>query len=254
MAPSLLAGARRSVREPSSPIGDHDLAALSRVCGIALHAYRPEHIAECVGRSVDREPAESPAALAALLRGCSAARDRFRRSVAISVTGRFRDRHQFDLLRDHILPDLLGTPGDVRVWSAGCATGLEVFGVATLLDAMGALDRSHLLGSDLLEPNIEIARAGGDDGILTSPAVMARARWEVRDLIHDGAPAGRFRLVLCRNVGIYFSPGARTSLMDTLAGSLSPGGVLLLGRSERLRAPERHGLELCAPNAYRRAS
>jgi chemotaxis protein methyltransferase CheR len=254
MAPSLLAGAGRGVRESSSQIGTLDLAALSRACGIALHAYRPEHVADCVARSVAREPAESPAALAALMRGCSRARDRFRRAVAISVTGRFRDPHQFDLLREQILPGLLAEPGEVRVWSAGCATGLEVFGVATLLDAMGELDRSRLIGSDLLERNIQVARSGGDDGILASSAVMSRTRWEVRDLLHDGAPAGRFDLILCRNVGIYFAPDARTRLIDTLAGALRPGGVLLLGRSERLTAPEPHGLEPCAPNAYRRLS
>ena len=70
------------------------------------------------------------------------------RAVAISVTGRFRDPEQFELLREKILPDVLADPGDVHVWSAGCATGLEVFGVSALLDEMGALGRAFLLGSD----------------------------------------------------------------------------------------------------------
>jgi chemotaxis protein methyltransferase CheR len=229
-----------------------DLETLSRACGIPLQAYRAEHVAERVERSLGREAADSPRDLAALIRRCAAARDRFRRSVAISVTGRFRDPHQFDLLRDVILPDLLAAPGEVRVWSAGCATGLEVYGVAALVDSLGALDRARFLGSDLLEQNIDAARAGGADAMPPSPAIAARIRWEVRDLTDDGVPDGRFRLILCRNVAIYFATAARERLMHKLAGALAPGGVLLLGRSERLVVPAHHGLEPYAPHAYRR--
>jgi chemotaxis protein methyltransferase CheR len=231
-----------------------DLETLSRACGIPLHAYRAEHVAERVERSLEREAAGSPDDLAALLCRCPVARDRFRRSVAISVTGRFRDPHQFDLLRERILPDVLAAPGDLRVWSAGCATGLEVYGVAALVDSLGALDRTTLLGSDLLEQNIEAARAGGADGLPPSPAIAARTRWEVRDLTGDGAPDGHFRLILCRNVVIYLAPEARERLMHKLTHALAPGGVLLLGRSERLVAPADYGVEPYAPHAYRRAA
>ena len=165
-------------------------------------------------------------------------RDRFRRAVAISVTGRFRDPDQYDLLRDRILPDLLAKDGDLRVWSAGCATGLEVYGLATLLDSLGALDRARFLGSDLLEQNIEAARRGDADGVPPSPAVAARTRWEVRDLTQDGAPEGRFDLILCRNVGIYFTPAARARLMEKLSGALA-AQRRSAARSER--APVRSG-------------
>jgi chemotaxis protein methyltransferase CheR len=229
-----------------------EVETLSRACGIPLHAYRPEHVSERIERALERESVRSAVDLAGLLRRCDAARDRFRRAVAISVTGRFRDPHQFDLLRDRILPDLLTGEGPLRVWSAGCATGLELYGVASLVDELGALSRARLLGSDLLEQNIAAARAGGDDGVPPTSAIAARTRWEVRDLTEPGAPEGRFDLILCRNVGIYFAPAARGRLMAKLSGALAPGGVLLLGRSERLVAPGELGLSNYAPHAYRR--
>jgi chemotaxis protein methyltransferase CheR len=251
MAPSTIAGARRPVRD-LPPLGNQDLDALSRACGIPLRAYRADHVAERVARSIDREGTRTAHELAALLRRSPEARERFRRAIAISVTGRLRDPQQFEVLRERVLPELLAMPGDLRVWCAGCANGVELFDVAALIDGLGALDRTQLLGSDLLEQNIAEARAGGPDGPLPSGGVLARARWEVRDLTSQGAPDGRFRLILCRNVGIYLEPDARARLMTMLAGALAPGGVLMLGRSERLVAPEADSLAAYAPHAYRR--
>jgi chemotaxis protein methyltransferase CheR len=172
--------------------------------------------------------------------------------LAISVTGRFRDPQQFDLLAEKVIPDLLNRVDDVRVWSAGCSTGLELLSVATLLDRSGALDRARLLGSDVLAENIDIARAGGTDGIPASAAIAARCRWEVRDLITDPAPDGQFDLILCRNVAIYFTRETRAALMAMLGRALARGGVLMLGRSERLIEPRDYGLEHYADHCYRR--
>ncbi len=246
MPQSLLSGARRRVREPS-PYGAGQLDALSRACGIPLRAYRADHVAERIERALEREHAETVADLPALLRRDPEVRARFRRAIAITVTGRFRDPQQYTLLNDKILPDLIAKHSSLRVWSAGCANGMELFGVAALLQSLGALDRAQLLGSDLLEENVAAARDAGLEGV--SPEVASRTRWEVRDLVSDGAPDARFALILCRNVGIYLEPGARDSLMRTLSGALVRGGVLLLGRSERLIDPGRHGLEDYAPHA-----
>ncbi len=235
-------------------LAPQDLDSLSRAAGITLSAYRPEHVAARVAQAVEREGADSPAALAALLCRSTAARRRFRRAVAISVTGRFRDAHQFELLRDRIFPDLLAAGRTLRVWSAGCATGLELYSVAEVLRSLGALGQARLLGSDLIEENIEVARRGGGDGRVLPVEVAARIRWEVRDLLSGAAPQGSFDLVVCRNVGIYFTREARARLRDLLAAALTPGGVLLLGRSERLTDPRRLGLEPYAAHAYRRAA
>jgi chemotaxis protein methyltransferase CheR len=61
-------------------------------------------------------------------------------------------------------------------------------------------------------------------------------------------------VVLCRNVAIYLRADAKERLHERLARALAPGGVLLLGRSESIVAPERIGLEWVAPHAYRRTA
>jgi chemotaxis protein methyltransferase CheR len=136
------------------------------------------------------------------------------------------------------------------VWSAGCSNGLELLGVAALLEELAALDRAQLLGSDLLFENIDAARGSGLEAV--SSRIASRTRWEVRDLTSDGAPDPRFDLVLCRNVSIYLAPDARLRLIEMLASTLARGGILLLGRSERIADPAAHGLNNYGPNAYRR--
>ena len=190
--------------------------------------------------------------LARLLTVDPEARGRFRRSVAVSVTSLFRDPEQFELLERTLLPPLLADGRRLHVWSAGCSNGAELYSVALLLERLGATERSLLLGSDLLAENIEHARRGEYDGRAMPAGLRQRLRWERRDLLSDGAPPGRWRLVLCRNVAIYLGPAAKDRLQAMLAGALAPGGVLLLGRSERVTEPRRLGLERVAPHAYRK--
>ena len=225
---------------------------LSTACGLSLHAYRPGHVAGRIERSLERERLNHADDLIALVRRDAGARARFRRMLAISVTGRFRDPQQFDLLSETVLPYLLERTDALRVWSAGCSTGLELMSVGMLLDRAGALDRARLLGSDVLAENIETARAGGMDGVPASATLLAHCRWEVRDLITDSPPDGSFDLILCRNVAIYFRDQTRAALMAMFGRALARGGILMLGRSERLIDPALAGLEHFAEHCYRR--
>jgi chemotaxis protein methyltransferase CheR len=222
---------------------------LEHVSGLPLASFRREHVDQQVERAFAREHVGSEEGLARLLRRDYEARGRFRRSVAISHGGMFRDPGQFALLEEVLLPRLLAGGKRLSVWSAGCADGAELHTLALLLARLDALERSILLGSDLLEENIAAARAGE-----YPEHVRARLRWERRDLAADGPPPGRWRLILCRNVAIYMSPEARTRLYTTLVSALGSGGVLLLGRSERLIDPARYGLRAAGPHAYERVA
>jgi chemotaxis protein methyltransferase CheR len=233
-------------------VSDETLPVLSRAAGLELAAYREEHVAERVRRALERERVDGLQGLIGLLAADRDARSRFRRSVAVSVSGLFRDPAQFELLEHELLPALLADGRRLRVWSAGCADGSELYSVAILLERLGALDGAFLLGSDLLEENLAEAAAGVYGDVSVPEALRARLRWERRDLVREGAPAGTWRLVLCRNLAIYLTASAKGSLHEALAGSLAPGGILMLGRSERQAEPRKLGLERIAPHVYRR--
>jgi chemotaxis protein methyltransferase CheR len=222
-------------------------AELSTASGLPLQTFRPEHVAERIERVA------SATELAGLIRRDTRARERFRRAVAVSHSGFFRDPEQFAVLEARVLPRMLEHAGRVRAWSAGCANGLELWSLAVVLTRLGVLDGGDLLGSDLLEENVAVARAGVHDAVEVAPALRSRVRWERRDLVNDPPPSGRFDLVLCRNVAIYLEPGAKARLHRMLAGALAAGGVLVLGRSERLSDPAALGLRRIERHIYERS-
>lgn len=238
-----------STEQLAATVAEADRAALARVSALPLDDFRDEHLATQLRRALAAERVDDAGALARRLAADPTALSRFRRSIAVSVTGRFRDPHQFELLERELLPPLLELPGRLRVWSAGCADGSELISLGLLLERMGALERAQLLGSDLLEENLRRAR---ESDPALSEELRARLRWERRDLLAGSAPGGAWQLVLCRNVAIYFTAPARERLERLLADALAPGGVLLLGRAERLRDPRALGLVPAGPHAYRR--
>jgi chemotaxis protein methyltransferase CheR len=224
---------------------------LSRTSGLDLAIFRDAHVDRRVGETLSRTASGDIATLARRLGADPSARLRFRRSIAVSVTGMFRDPEQFGVLEDQLLT-FTDRPR-LRVWSAGCSNGSELWSVAAVLQRLGLLERSFLLGSDLLEENVAHAQAGPDAlGAEVDLPRWARIHFEQRDIVNDGAPNGSWNVVLCRNVAIYLTPPARATLHQTLAEALTPDGLLLLGRSERITNPSAVGLRRVAPHAYRR--
>ena len=76
-----------------------------------------------------------------------------------------------------------------------------------------------------------------DGGYEALPELKLLARFETGDLLRDAFPRGRYDLVLCRNVVIYFTEDVRNALHERLAASLRPGGYLMVGATERVSAP-----------------
>ena len=229
-----------------------EIRALSAAADMDLRAFRPAHLEARVARALGRANVVDVESLGTAIRGDERIRDDFRRSVAISVTGFFRDAEQFEHLERH-MGWLRQTPRP-RIWSAGCSNGSELWSAAVLLDRLRAAGRAQLLGSDLLPENVARAREGLDDGVLAGHTLPEDVRpiFEVRDLASEPAAPGPWHVILCRNVAIYFEPQTRMELHQKLAGALATNGLLLLGRSERVSDPAALGLEQVAPHLYRK--
>lgn len=190
-----------------------------------------------------------PEIVAAAQRDDARLRHRLSQAVPVGETFFFRIPEHFAFVRDVIAPRWAAEPARNRaVWSAGCATGEEAYSLAAVLRGAGVAD-FEVVGTDLVESNVETARAGRygrwslraglppaedpfveapehSDAREVAPELRARVRFEVRNLL-DGAPAPcRFDLVFCRNVLIYFTPAAAARAVDCLASALAPGGVV----------------------------
>ncbi len=181
-------------------------------------------------------------------------------SFLIKVTEFFRDPELFSYLREQALPSLIDTArgrgNEVRLWSAGCATGEEAYSLAILVtEVLGAdLDQFtvRIFATDLDATAIDFARRGvypasalstlpedliaryfvGVDGAYE---VVKRVRGLVVFGQHDlgQRPAfPRIDLALCRNVLIYFTPELQRRALQLFAFALRDGGYLALGTAE----------------------
>jgi chemotaxis protein methyltransferase CheR len=172
----------------------------------------------------------------------------------------FRDRLPFDLLSHQALPALAQRRAQsrrLRIWSAGCSTGQEVYSLAMLFEEepqkwLGwTID---ILGTDVSEGVIERARAGtysqfevqrglgiqqmikwfeeGSDGWRANQAVRRPVRFQVHNLLEQPPRPGEFDIILCRNVLLYLNEATRAKAFDRLASALAPDGWLMLGAGE----------------------
>ncbi|MEH3054215.1 MAG: methyltransferase domain-containing protein [Patulibacter minatonensis] len=237
-------------------LSDRDVEQLSAACALDLTSFRRSHVEARVQRALLAARLDDVEDLRRRIIGDDDARTAFRRSVAISVTSMFRDPAQFEVLTD-VLFDEPRPSRPIRAWSAGCSTGEEVWSLAAVLTRLGRAAAATVLGSDVLAENVRIARllnpSTSELGGVRVPA-DAKLRFECRDVARQGAPGAGWDLVLCRNMAIYLSDEPRRAVHRTLARALRPGGILMLGRSERLGDPGSLGLERIRPHLYRRTA
>jgi len=224
---------------------------LAAATGLPLAAYHREHVRGCVVRMLRREQLTDVPALVAAIDADAALRTRLRRSIAVASSGLFRDPNQLRAMDEHILPSIVYGARRIRVWAAGCGAGEEAYTVATMLEWHGALGRAEIVGSDILTELLTEAEAGVVGGARIPAGMRGRVRWDERDLTSQGAP-GEFDLVLCRDLLTYLRPAAAAAVERTLVGGLAKGGVIMVGRNEKLEQVEDLGLVQIADSAYRR--
>ena len=218
------------------------------------------------------------------LRRNDAARSACEKLLTVSISRFYRDRRVWELLSTPILPALSGQGVDlIRVWSAGCARGEEVYSLKILwaeLRRRGApVSRLAVTATDINTTYLEAAKTGiytrGSVKEL-SPALKSRyfemtrggRRWSVRpelsagiewcqrDILAGPPSDHLYHLILLRNnlLTYYRNPEKRTGIEKILA-ALAPGGFLIVGAHEHL--PETAGrLEPVAGSRliYRRRS
>ncbi len=186
-------------------------------------------------------------------------------ALTTNVTRFFREPHHFEHLKQNIAPLLVdkARKGDrVRLWSAACSSGEEPYSMAlTLLDVFAdwASYDVRILASDI-DPNVVAKARQGvysqdcvspvapplRDRFFTREGHRDRALWRVKDevraliafkelnLIGDWPMRGRFDVIFCRNVVIYFEEQTQAFLWNRFKSSLSPEGRLYIGHSERI--------------------
>lgn len=189
-------------------------------------------------------------------------------AVTTGETSFFRDSAPFDLLQFKLLPELLdrrkkmnpsGLPISLRIWSAACSSGQEVYTTAIVLkETLGnpANYSIHLLGTDISDQAIAKASYGVfsrmeiergltqerlqrnftsvENGWKIKDEIRGMASFRKLNLMEDFSTLGRFDIIFCRNVAIYFTEADKVRLFSKLGKALASDGALIIGSTESL--------------------
>jgi chemotaxis protein methyltransferase CheR len=177
-------------------------------------------------------------------------------AVTVQESYFYREPARLEAIRDRILAPARSRAGRLRVWSAGCAAGEEAYTLAAMCHEVGLRGRFEILGTDLSRGAVDAALEGCytrwslrglEPSQISGMFEPAGTRYRIADRYRDNvwfeqhnllepiaAARGRFDLVVCRNVLIYFTPDAAQAAVHTLAEALVPRGWLALGASDPL--------------------
>jgi chemotaxis protein methyltransferase CheR len=244
------------------------LAALARKrAGLRIESDKAYLVESRLNPLVRREGFDSIEAMVATLR---AKRDdrliwAVVEALTLNETAFFRDREVFAHLRDELLPALSrrassgGRDRPIRIWSAACSTGQEVYSLAMTASEARDIEpgaQFEFFGSDLSERCLEKAQSGlytqfevqrglpirslvkhfgnQDEMWAISPRIRQAVRWRRINLMADLSSMGKFDAILLRNVLPGLDPSVRPRVIESLAARLEDDGVLLLGAGENL--------------------
>jgi chemotaxis protein methyltransferase CheR len=188
-------------------------------------------------------------------------------AISTNETYFFRDKSPFQLLQHKIFPDLIDKRSSkntalkptIRLWSAANSTGQEIYSIAMTLLEMGITAKGYnikLYGTDISDAAIaqasyglynkfEVAR-GLDPGRLNKYFDPHEDRYKIKDelramvqfkkmnLMKPFVGMGKFDIILCRNVMIYFTTEDRRKIYHNISRVLEPDGYLLIGSTESL--------------------
>ncbi|MFZ2960039.1 MAG: protein-glutamate O-methyltransferase CheR [Candidatus Ozemobacteraceae bacterium] len=195
-------------------------------------------------------------------------------AIATHETYFFRDGFPFEALQLEIIPAILKQRKEnprkknvLRIWSAGCSTGQELFSIAMILaelnvDAMNI--EVELLGTDISESAILKAQTGvfsrfeierglsperrnrffskSDADWKIDASLMRRITFRQMNLLQPFCFPEKMDIIFCRNVAIYFQPKDKQKIFSQLAKTLADDGFLLIGTTENAR---------CQPGFFR---
>ena len=233
--------------------------------GIDLGQYKDSYVSRRLSTRMKALGAPTYRRYSALLDTSPGEYEKVVDAFTINVSEFFRDREPFRVLRDKVFPALIAEKTaagrrTLRVWSAGCACGEEIYSVSMILNDLLGKDYDsfslRLYATDIDDACMARAKEGmyetaslknvdkkyadrfttpaPDGRIAVADAVKRNVTFRHYDLIAGGAFGSYFDLILCRNVMIYFSEQQKKKLFEAFYGALNPGGYLVIGKTETL--------------------
>jgi len=246
---------------------------LRQLCGIDLSQYKRPQMERRLRSFFERHGYATLTASLARLRTDKHLLDELLDRVTINVSQLWRHPDQWVRLEAGLLEDL-AAQGRLRAWSAGCSYGAEAYTLAAVCRQAIPGATVRILGTDIDQRMVARAKVGAfsaEDARTAPPAAMERwfertetgwqakhelramTRFEAGDLLKLRPPESSYELIMCRNTVIYFADQIRDELHARLAHALRPGGLLVIGGTERISDAAGLSLSTIHPFIYRKS-
>ena len=200
-------------------------------------------------------------------------------ALKTNVSHFFREPHHFELLSEHMLPNLperIAEKDRIRIWSAGCSNGQEPYSIAMhMIGEVPSISDTDfkILATDVDPKVVAFAREGIYENqtvsgipsntqkrFLHADGNSWRVSKNIRDhisfrelnLLAQWPMQHQFDAIFCRNVVIYFDVATQEELWPRFYHMLKPDGLLLLGHSERIGTPAQFGFKTIGTTAYQK--
>lgn len=238
---------------------------LEQACGILLGEGKQYLISSRLTTLLRDENIPSVSALlqAIELRQPRHLRDAVIDAMTTNETSWFRDQSPFVILAEEVFPEFdSSNKRQCRIWSSACSSGQEPYTISIALsEYLGQMPNSKLLNTQIIATDISMSmlatakQAEYDEAILgrgltterrrrffkpigdrwrVADDIMTRVSFSEQNLLSTYASLGKFDIIFCRNVLIYFSAERKKDILDRMALTLNPGGYLFLGASETI--------------------
>jgi chemotaxis protein methyltransferase CheR len=247
-------------------LGEHELSEvrglIEQRTGIVFDDSRQRFFSTRVRDYIVERKLAQPADLVKLMRSSSVEYDLFLERLLTQETSFLRYPSVFDALENRVLAEMhmkkfWENPRNLRVWSAGCATGEEPYSIAmTICDALEFAEawNIHILATDISRQALQHAErgiypkreleslsSGQIEDYFTRVGDQYMVRPRIRNLVSfvqmnlaQSVYMGRFDVIFCMNVLIYFSEERQAALIQRFHEYLEPGGYLFLGHAESM--------------------
>ncbi|KEY89697.1 protein-glutamate O-methyltransferase CheR [Pseudomonas capeferrum] len=254
---------------------------LEKACGILLGENKQYLVSSRLNKLMEQQGIKSLGELVQRIQ--TQPRSGLREQVVDAMTTNetlwFRDTYPFEVLKNKVIPEFIkNNPGQrLRMWSAACSSGQEPYSISMAIDEfersnLGQLKMgAQIVATDLSGTMLTNCKTGEYDSLAIArglsqerlqryfdpkgagryaikPAIRSRVEFRSFNLLDSYASLGKFDVVFCRNVLIYFSAQVKKDILLRIHSTLKPGGYLFLGASEALNGlPDHYQMVQCSP-------
>ncbi|WP_238066718.1 protein-glutamate O-methyltransferase CheR [Pseudomonas shirazica] len=254
---------------------------LEKACGILLGENKQYLVSSRLNKLMEQQGIKSLGELVQRIQ--AQPRGGLREQVVDAMTTNetlwFRDTYPFEVLKNKVIPEFIrNNPGQrLRMWSAACSSGQEPYSISMAIDEfersnLGQLKMgAQIVATDLSGTMLTNCKIGEYDSLAIArglsqerlqryfdtkgsgrwavkPAIRSRVEFRSFNLLDSYASLGKFDVVFCRNVLIYFSAQVKKDILLRIHSTLKPGGYLFLGASEALNGlPDHYQMVQCSP-------